>query len=78
MLKVCKFGGSSLSDASQFEKVKNIVKSDDLRRVIVVSALGKRDSKDYKISETTKPNTINVSVFNEELLRTPFLKKKDY
>jgi hypothetical protein len=30
------------------------------------------DSKDYKISETTKPNTINVSVFNEELLRTPY------
>ena len=30
------------------------------------------DSKDYKISESTKPNTINVSVFNEELLRTPF------
>ena len=34
------------------------------------------DSKDYKISETTKPNTINVSVFNEELLRTPFIEKK--
>ena len=34
------------------------------------------DSKDYKISETTKPNTINVSVFNEELLRTPFFEKK--
>ena len=29
------------------------------------------DSKDYKISESTKNNTINVSVFNEELLRTP-------
>ena len=28
------------------------------------------DSKDYKISETTRNNTINVSVFNEELLRT--------
>lgn len=35
------------------------------------------DSKDYKISETTKNNTINVSVFNEELLRiTPQEKKK--
>jgi hypothetical protein len=34
------------------------------------------DSKDYKISETTKPNTINVSVFNEELLRTPQNDKK--
>lgn len=29
------------------------------------------DGKDYKISESTKFNTINVSVFNEELLRKP-------
>ncbi len=51
MIKVCKFGGSSLSCARQFEKVKNIVLSDDLRRVVVVSALGKRDSSDYKITD---------------------------
>ena len=29
------------------------------------------DSKDYKISETTRANTINVSVFNENLLKEP-------
>ena len=34
------------------------------------------DSKDYKISDTTRNNTINVSVFNEELLRTPQKDKK--
>ena len=33
------------------------------------------DSKDYKISETTRSNTINVSVFNEELLRTSYAEK---
>ena len=51
MIKVCKFGGSSLSDASQFLKVKNIVLSDPLRKVVVVSALGKRDKSDYKITD---------------------------
>ena len=29
------------------------------------------DSKDYKITDSTKENTINVSVFNEELMRKP-------
>ena len=29
------------------------------------------ESKDYKISESTKQNSINVSVFNEELMRKP-------
>ena len=51
MIKVCKFGGSSLSCARQFAKVKDIVLSDSLRRVVVVSALGKRDSSDYKITD---------------------------
>ena len=35
------------------------------------------DSKDYKISDTTRNNTINVSVFNEELFRTPQKDKKN-
>jgi len=48
---VCKFGGSSLSDMSQFVKVKNIVESDDKRQVIVVSALGKRESNDNKLTD---------------------------
>ena len=51
MLKVIKFGGSSLSDSSQFAKVKNIVESDDSREVVVVSAPGKRDSSDNKITD---------------------------
>ena len=38
MLKVLKFGGSSLADAQQFAKVRRIVESDPDRRVVVVSA----------------------------------------
>ena len=34
------------------------------------------ESKDYKISESTKQNSINVSVFNEELMRKPNNERK--
>ena len=51
MLKTAKFGGSSLSDAEQFKKVAAIVKADDDRRFIVVSAPGKRFSGDDKITD---------------------------
>lgn len=51
MLKVAKFGGSSLSDASQFAKVKSIVEADEGRKVVVVSAPGKRNSDDNKITD---------------------------
>lgn len=51
MLLVSKFGGSSLSSASQFEKVKNIVSSDLNRRVVIVSALGKRQPSDNKLTD---------------------------
>ncbi len=48
---VTKFGGSSLSCATQFAKVKNIIESDPNRCVVVASALGKRDSNDTKITD---------------------------
>ena len=48
---VCKFGGSSLSSEEQFKKVKNIVESNADRRVIVVSALGKRADSDNKLTD---------------------------
>ncbi|MBR0481041.1 MAG: aspartate kinase [Firmicutes bacterium] len=51
MLKVAKFGGSSLADEKQFKKVKSIVEADPGRKVIVVSAPGKRTSKDNKITD---------------------------
>lgn len=51
MLKVAKFGGSSMADAGQYKKVRDIVLSDPDRRVIVVSAAGKRDKNDHKITD---------------------------
>ncbi|MGL5977430.1 MAG: aspartate kinase [Erysipelotrichaceae bacterium] len=51
MHKVAKFGGSSLADARQFEKVKTIITSDPLRSTIVVSAPGKRFAQDNKITD---------------------------
>lgn len=51
MLKVVKFGGSSLADAGQYKKVKNIIEADKSRRVVVVSAAGKRYSDDHKITD---------------------------
>ena len=49
--KVVKFGGSSLADAHQFQRVKNIVLSDKGRRYVVVSAPGKRFEEDRKVTD---------------------------
>ena len=51
MLKVCKFGGSSMADAGQYRKVRDIILSDPHRRVVIVSAAGKRNSSDHKITD---------------------------
>ena len=51
MLKVTKFGGSSMADAGQYQKVRDILMADPERRVVIVSAAGKRHSKDHKITD---------------------------
>ena len=51
MIKVAKFGGSSVADASQFRKVRDIVKADPERAYVVVSAAGKRNGGDNKITD---------------------------
>lgn len=50
-MKVAKFGGSSVADANQFKKVAEIIKSDENRKFIVVSAPGKRYDDDFKITD---------------------------
>ena len=50
-LKVAKFGGSSLSDADQFRKVKDILLSDPDRRFVVPSAPGRRFKEDDKVTD---------------------------
>ena len=50
-MKVTKFGGSSLADATQIKKVCEILLSDPERRIIVVSAPGKRFGSDIKVTD---------------------------
>ena len=51
MLKALKFGGTSMADAAQYRKIRDIVRSDPSRRIEVVSAAGKRFSDDNKITD---------------------------
>lgn len=51
MIKVAKFGGSSVADANQFRRVKKIVEEDQDRRVVVISAAGKRSADDHKMTD---------------------------
>jgi aspartate kinase len=48
---VCKFGGSSVADAEQFRKVKNILQGNPDRKIVVVSAPGKRNPQESKLTD---------------------------
>ena len=48
---VAKFGGTSLADAGQFQKIRAIVEADPGRRFIVASAPGKRFAEDVKVTD---------------------------
>lgn len=48
---VVKFGGSSLADAGQFQKVKKILEMDERRCYVVPSAPGRRFDKDEKVTD---------------------------
>ena len=50
-MKVLKFGGTSMADAAQYRKIADIVHADPSRRVVVVSAAGKRTHDDNKITD---------------------------
>lgn len=50
-MKVCKFGGSSVADENQIKKVRAILEADPDRTIVVVSAPGKRDKADKKITD---------------------------
>lgn len=50
-MKVVKFGGSSLASGAQVEKVYHIIASDPERKIVVVSAPGKRYSDDIKVTD---------------------------
>src|SRR5699024_356244 len=50
-MKVAKFGGSSVANATQIRKVADIIKSDNERKFVVVSAPGKRNDEDIKVTD---------------------------
>ncbi len=50
-MKVVKFGGSSMADAGQYRKIRDILLADPERKIVVVSAAGKRFSGDHKLTD---------------------------
>ena len=48
---VTKFGGSSMADAGQYRKIRDIILANPERRVAVVSAAGRRNKADHKITD---------------------------
>ena len=51
MIKVVKFGGSSLASAEQFQKVGEIIRSDEERKYVIPSAPGRRFPEDEKVTD---------------------------
>ncbi|MGF0032883.1 aspartate kinase [Bariatricus sp. SGI.154] len=51
MIKVVKFGGSSLASAEQFKKVGKIIRKEESRRYVIPSAPGKRTPDDTKVTD---------------------------
>lgn len=68
MIKVCKFGGTSMADAKAMLQVKDIITADKDRKYIVVSAPGKRFKDDIKITDML------YKCYNE-VVETGFCKK---
>ena len=50
-MKVCKFGGTSMANAECIKQVRDIVVNDNQVACVVVSAPGKRDSGDTKVTD---------------------------
>ena len=51
MVRTVKFGGTSLADAQMMKRCADIIHSDASRRYIVVSAPGKRNPEDVKVTD---------------------------
>ena len=65
MKKIVKFGGSSLANAEQFQKVGEIIRSDESRRYVVPSAPGKRFDGDTKVTDLLY-KCYNIAVKGED------------
>ena len=60
MKKIVKFGGSSLANAEQFQKVGEIIRSDESRRYVVPSAPGKRFDGDTKVTDLLSETVLHL------------------
>lgn len=60
-MKVCKFGGTSMANAECIERVKNIILADSSNRYVIVSAPGKREKTDTKVTD------LLYACYNEKL-----------
>jgi aspartate kinase len=67
-IKVYKFGGSSVKNSLQIKKVLDIVKDDNDRKVIVVSAPGRDEQYDEKITDHLLNLATNGKHFCEQKL----------
>ena len=81
-MKVVKFGGSSMADAGQYRKIRDILLADPERKVVVVSAAGKRFSGDHKITDLlylchahTQYGVDCSNIF--EMIRSRYLETRD-
>lgn len=70
-MKVTKFGGSSVSNAEQIKKVLDIVNSDEARKIVVVSAPGKRDKDDVKTTD------LLIRLYEKVIERLDYTSKKE-
>lgn len=68
---VAKFGGTSLADANQFKKVRDIIRSDPARRIVVASAPGKRFPEDDKVTD------LLLKCYDEAISGGPFERTLD-
>lgn len=66
-LKVAKFGGTSVATAAQLRKVKKIVEEDPARKFVVVSAPGKRNPQDAKVTDLLINAADNPEKFDENI-----------
>ena len=75
MVKVVKFGGSSLASAEQFAKVGDIIRADESRKYVVPSAPGKRNSRDTKVTDMLYACYAKAAAGEE--FRVPHMKIKE-
>lgn len=71
-MKVVKFGGSSVANAEQISKIIDVVVADADRRIVVVSAPGKRHDGDAKVTDLliALANTVLEGADHEAALQT--------